>query len=483
MKRFPLFVLAGIVAACGGSGGDSGTNTPPPPPPVATVTVSVSPTSAAVGGAAQATATLKSSSGSTLTGRQVLWSSSNGGVASVSSAGGITAIAEGSTTITAISEGVSGAASFSVTPKPVASVTVALGSPTLLPGAITAAIATLRDNNGVPLAGRSVTWSSSNQAVGTVASNGQVTAVAPGTTNITAMSEGITGFAVLTVTQPPVATLTLFGTERIKVGDSYQFTVEARLADGTLVQRPIAWSIVEAGKALINANGVLVATTTGAITVKATVEGVTVTGNLTAYDWRLITGSGVIALFLAADLPITNQFNQSEYPDLVIGCGSGTFIVYVGTQRFVTASGGVAYSFNGGTILSDVWLETSDFHSLIYPGLTNLSQKSFAATIASSSTFGFAFNEFLAGAHATIFRVTGLSSLIGTVLSACPSNLLLAPDAHIPTPDELVQLLGGTRSASPNEGRRKAAGAQAGSGAASALGHVGPTARVRLSRP
>ncbi|HEY7893332.1 MAG TPA: Ig-like domain-containing protein, partial [Gemmatimonadaceae bacterium] len=57
-----------------------------------------------------------------------------------------------------------------------------------------------KDSNGNPLAGRTVTWSSSNSAVATVSSTGMVTAVAGGPPiTITAMSEGVPGSTQLTV--------------------------------------------------------------------------------------------------------------------------------------------------------------------------------------------------------------------------------------------------------------------------------------------
>ncbi len=203
MKRLVISMFTSAVfVACGGTQ-TTGSTPPPPPTPVASVTVTISPSSAMPGGSAQATATPTSSSGTPLTGRSVSWTSSNSAVASVSSGGGVAAIAEGTATITATAEGVSGGTSFTVTPRVAASVTVALGLAALDPGATTTATATVRDNAGTPLPGRTVIWSSSDPAIGTVAASGQVTAVAPGTTNITATSEGISGFATLTVTAPP----------------------------------------------------------------------------------------------------------------------------------------------------------------------------------------------------------------------------------------------------------------------------------------
>jgi hypothetical protein len=82
----------------------------------------------------------------------------------------------------------------------------------------------------------------------------------------------------------------------------------------------------------------------------------------------------------------------------------------------------VAYSFDGGTVFTQTWLESDDFDALIHPGLTNLARKNFAVLIAASRTFGFGFTEFQGSAKATIFRVTGMAGAIAPSLAACPGN-------------------------------------------------------------
>ncbi|PYO39887.1 MAG: Ig domain-containing protein, partial [Gemmatimonadetes bacterium] len=66
-----------------------------------------------------------------------------------------------------------------------------------------------KDANGFALAGRVVTWSSNNTTVATVNASGLVTGVAVGSATITATSEGKNGTAVLTVSNVPVASVTV----------------------------------------------------------------------------------------------------------------------------------------------------------------------------------------------------------------------------------------------------------------------------------
>jgi hypothetical protein len=224
----------------------------------------------------------------------------------------------------------------------------------------------------------------------------------------------------------------------VKVGDAYTYTATARLADGTIVVRPVTWGILETAKATIDPNGVLVPIQAGTITILATIDGVVWQGFTTAYDWEALSSGSSLFLTLLADNQITNKFGTSEYAELVLACGSGSFVLWVDTDHFVTASGLVAYSFDGGTIFTQNWIEFDSFSALGHPGSTNLIRKNFAQLMAISRTFTFAFNEFQGQAKAMTFRLTGLSGILNPLLAACPSNSVIASDAQART--ELAEL-------------------------------------------
>lgn len=100
----------------------------------------------------------------------------------------------------ALAAGCSNSNSTTPAATPVARVNVTLATTSLLAGASTQATAVTVDSLGATLTGRTVTWSSTDAAVATVTASGLVTAIAPGTANITATSEGKSGFATITVT-------------------------------------------------------------------------------------------------------------------------------------------------------------------------------------------------------------------------------------------------------------------------------------------
>ena len=190
-------VAVSLASGCGGIGGPApGTDEPAS---VASVGVVLASGTTTVGQTTQATATLKDASGNVLTGRTVTWASSDPQVASVGSSGVVTALAAGSATVSASSEGKTGSAVLTVTPVPVATVTVSLARYALNVGETTQASAVLSDASGGILAGRSVTWASSDPAVASVDANGVVTALAFGSAAIDAACEGQRGSAALRV--------------------------------------------------------------------------------------------------------------------------------------------------------------------------------------------------------------------------------------------------------------------------------------------
>ena len=250
------------------------------------------------------------------------------------------------------------------------------------------------------------------------------------TQTVTGQSSSFSSYAIIEVL-PPVATVTLNGALRVKVGDAYTYTATARLADGTIVLRPITWGILESGKATIDQNGVLVPIQKGIITILATIDGVVWQGFTTGYDWEALSSGSSLFLTLLADNQITNKFGTSEYAELVLACGSGSFLIWVDTDHFVTASGFVSYSFDGGTILSANWIEFDSFSALGHPGSTNLIRKGFAQQMAAARLFAFAFTEFQASAKAMIFRVTGLPGILNPLLAACPGNSVIADQSDL----------------------------------------------------
>jgi len=254
-----------------------------PPVPVATVDVTPATANVPVGGAVQLTATPKDANGTPLSGRTVSWSSSNTSVASVTSSGLVTGATAGSATITATSEGKSGTSTITVTAVPVASVTVSPGSASMQVSQTVQLTATPKDANGNPLPGRAVSWTSSNTSVATVDGSGLVTGVTIGSATITATSEGQSGTASITVSNVPVASVSVSpATAAIQVGQTVQLVATPKDANGNpLSGRTVTWASSNTSVATVSASGLVTGNVAGTATITATSEGQSGTASVT----------------------------------------------------------------------------------------------------------------------------------------------------------------------------------------------------------
>jgi hypothetical protein len=122
------------------------------------------------------------------------WSSSNTTVGTMTSSGVFTAVAAGLTNITATNGSiVSNSTILTVTPMPVlTTITISSATATFIIGNSTTFNATKLDQFGNPI-NASVTWNSSNTTVGNVNQEGLFTALANGTTILTATAGEISG--------------------------------------------------------------------------------------------------------------------------------------------------------------------------------------------------------------------------------------------------------------------------------------------------
>ena len=255
-----------------------------PTVPVASVTVSPATASLTVGQTAQLTATPKDANGNPLTGRTITWSSSDNTIATVSGSGLVTGVGPGGpVTITATSEGQSGTAAVNVTLAPVASVTVAPSTANIAITGTVQLTATPKDANGNPLTGRAISWSSSDNTIGTVNGSGLVTGVAAGSVTITATSEGKSGTASVTVAGAPVASVTVTpASASVQAGQTQQLTAMLKDANGNILTgRTVTWSSNNTSVATVSSSGLVTAKVAGSATITATSEGKSGTSALT----------------------------------------------------------------------------------------------------------------------------------------------------------------------------------------------------------
>ncbi|HTT28254.1 MAG TPA: Ig-like domain-containing protein [Solirubrobacteraceae bacterium] len=169
----------------------------------ASVVVTPATASIAVGSGTQLTATPKDSAGNPLSGRPVIWRSTDSTTASVNGSGLVQGVRAGTATVIATIDGFSGAASVTVTATTTsrtASVVVTPATASVAVGSVAQLTATPKDSAGNPVPGRPVTWRSSDSTIATVSGTGLVQGVRAGTVTITATIDAHSGTAGVTVT-------------------------------------------------------------------------------------------------------------------------------------------------------------------------------------------------------------------------------------------------------------------------------------------
>ena len=175
--------------------------------------------------------------GDILTGRTVVWSSSDARIATVDSTGKVRGESAGYAEIVATSEGRSGRIPIRVAdaaPAPiVASVTVNPGSASVMVEETLSFSATLKDAAGTTIAGGSISWVSSDTTIATVSSAGLASPRKAGSAMIRAISGSVSGQSTLTVRAATLQSLSITpSTASVIAGGSQQFIVAGTWSDG-----------------------------------------------------------------------------------------------------------------------------------------------------------------------------------------------------------------------------------------------------------
>jgi uncharacterized protein YjdB len=305
---------------------------------VASVLVSLGVPSLVAGQSAQAYATLKDAGGTVLTGRAIVWTTSDPAVATVNATGVVSALKAGPVTITATSEGKSGNMSLVVaapasTIASVASVTLSV-PPSLNVGETAQAIVTLKDASGNVLTNRTISYVSSDANIVNINSSGVLSALKGGSVTITASSEGQSASTVVTsvAPKPAVASIAMSSNaSTIKVGERTQVYAVAKDASGTPISGiAITWSTSQPGVATVSSGGMAAGVGAGSATIYAKAENVTSNIGLTVIDTTTTPvstspgGSGTLnAIANLAELPRASASTTYPSPSRQVRVAAG----------------------------------------------------------------------------------------------------------------------------------------------------------------
>lgn len=187
----------------------------------------------------QLTAECVSGQGTVLTGRTVIWNSSNPLVASVGTNGLVTGVSIGQAQVTATCDQVPASVTIQVTPVPVTSVSITPSPLNILVNQQGQLTATARDsaNNVLSLQNRTVSWTSDNLPVATVSQQGVAAGVSAGVAHVQVSVDGVLSQSIdVNVSNAPVATVTVGPVPAsVKVGFQIQLTVTLKDSQGNVL--------------------------------------------------------------------------------------------------------------------------------------------------------------------------------------------------------------------------------------------------------
>jgi hypothetical protein len=307
--------------------------------PLATITVTPTPTTLGIGATQQYTAVGKDAAGNTVA-ISPTWSVCCGN-GSITSAGLLTAGTVPGTfpnMVIATSGGISGKATVTVIPGPLATISVTPNPSLLAVGATQQLTAVGRDAGGNPVAITPV-WSVVAGG-GTISASGLFTAGGtPGTFANTAKatSGGISGTATVNVTAGALATITVTpNPASMSIGATQQFTAVGRDAGGNVVQFTPTWSVVAGGGSVSDAGLFTAGAVSGTFTntIQASNEGITGFATVTVTP-------GSLASITVTPNPTTLGVGLTRLFSAVGKDASGNLVAITPTWSLVAGGGAI----------------------------------------------------------------------------------------------------------------------------------------------
>ncbi|WP_332449058.1 Ig-like domain-containing protein [Methanoculleus sp.] len=285
-------VAAGITAVTATAGDVSASaivtvsaEAPVEPPEVASITVAPATATLQIGGTRLFEATVLDQNDEELSNATVTWASSDEAVGTIDETGLFTAVAEGTTTVNATIGNITGEATVTVSAEapvePVAArIAITSDRTTAVVNETVNFSATVYDLNDTEMPDATVAWTSSDEAIGTIDANGLFTAVAEGTTNVTATAENASASVLVTVEAPPEPVLESIAVTpsaaTLAIDDTQRFIVTARDQNGNAMTGVnVTWTSSDSAIGTIDETGIFTALAEGTANVTATAENIT----------------------------------------------------------------------------------------------------------------------------------------------------------------------------------------------------------------
>ena len=280
---------------------------------------------------------------SNATDKTISWATSNPAIVSVDKEGNVKGVAVGTATVAASHGNLSDACKITVTASAVAVTSISLDKTTLaLAEQDTYQLtATVNPDNATD---KTVTWSTANAAIATVSDKGLVTAVAEGTTTITAKAGDKTATCTVTVSKKviPITSVTLNKTS-ITLTEQETFQLSASVSPDNATDKTVTWSSSNTSVATVSNNGLVTAVKEGSTTITAKAGDKTATCTVTVSKKVIpVTAITLNKTSLALTEQESFQLSAAVSPDdatdkTVTWSSSNTSVATVSQNGLVTA--------------------------------------------------------------------------------------------------------------------------------------------------
>jgi trimeric autotransporter adhesin len=290
---------------------------------------------------------------------QATWTSSNTAVATVGSSYGLAkGLTPGTTTITATVSTVSVSVTLTVTNATLMAISVTPTGTTIAPATNLTFTATgTFSDSSTQICTSEVTWASDNVAVATVGSGSVVTAVAPGTANISAAFNGVTGSAPLNVSSATLVSIAVNPATAVLAPASRRaYTAIGTFSDGSAqnITTAVTWTSSAPNVASITNYGQVTGQSAGTATITAQLGPVSGTGSLVVESSPLISvqvtpNGATVAQQTAAQLNAIGTFADGSTENLTNSVSWTSSPLSVATVSETAGTSGLASGIAPGT--------------------------------------------------------------------------------------------------------------------------------------
>jgi len=290
---------------------------------------------------------------------QAAWTSSDTGVAKIGGNSGLAkGLAPGSATITATVGSSTASVTLTVTNAMLVSISVTPVGKTIAPGTKLsfAATGTFSDSSTQNIT-RDATWASDNPAVATVGSVSLVTAVAPGTANISASLDGVTGSTPLTVSSATLVSIAVSPASAVLApASTLGLSATGTFSDGTTqtITNSVNWTSSAAQVASVSAAGQVTGQSAGTATITAQSGSVTGSMDLLVESSALVSmqitpAAASVAVQTSIQLRAIGGFADGTSQDLTQSASWTSSPASVATVGDSGGTKGIANGISAGT--------------------------------------------------------------------------------------------------------------------------------------